>query len=86
MNESAVEQRLDDVHDRLVYHTVFHNRLVNRSLLWIVNREWFIRAVAIRTRNQLFVDFKKVVFQVALEYHDVIPRAFAGAEKLPSQK
>jgi len=86
MNQPFFKKRFDDIHNRLVNHSIFHTRLMNQSLFRIINRKRFVWAVNVGSGNKLFPQRKQMVFQISLIQHDILSFPFAFTKTFPCKK
>ena len=80
-DEAALEDRLDEVAQRVVDDAVAERRGGNQAALGFVDVERDVRAGAVSVREQLFLKLEEVVFQAVLEgrHVRVAALAFGGA-------
>ena len=83
MDKSQLEQRLDDIDDRLVDDAITDCGFVDHPLLRVMDGKRLVVPVAITAGGKLVPQRKKIVLDAAFEYHDVRPCPLAFTEPFP---
>ena len=83
VNEARFEERFHHGHHGLVHKPVTHARLVYEALFRIMVRKRLVRPVDVPACEQILVEREDVVFQVPLEYYDILLSALPSAEFYP---